>query len=267
MKPRLNLIKCLHVLCIIGEAAAAVGVAAFLAVAPLLESAVRDGRAQVGIYAGHGSLSWSFKVRLANGHHVSVGFGSIDSGVRVSSGGDLPAVDYGRMSFGPVGLGPEPAAASSERRASRESPVAVNPTEGTATFLDPETAARAVAIARWPLIVGVLGAGGAGLAVIDLLRRMLRSACRAEVFTGANIRRVQAVGYLLIASSIVKFAAGVWLGGLISVFLLRHAGAGWASVLTSTQGDVSLLPGLLIVALAEVFRQGLALKEEGQLTI
>jgi len=267
MKPRLNLIKCLHVLCIIGEAAAAIGMAAFLAVAPLLELAVRQGWAQVGIYAGHDSLSWNFKARLPDGHHVSVGFGSIDSGVRVSSGGALPSAEYGRMSFGPVVLRQAPGAAQEDRRASRRPAVAVEPTEGTATFLEPEAAARAVGLARWPLIVGVVGAGGAGLAVIDLLRRLLRSACRAEVFTAANIRRVRAVGYLLIASAVVKFAAGVWLGGLIGVLLLRHTAGGWESFLASTQGDVSLLPGLLIVALAEVFRQGLVLKEESQLTI
>lgn len=266
MKPKLNLIKCLHVLCIIGEAGTAVGLAALVAVAPVLESMVRGGHAHVGIYAGHESINWSFRVRLPNGANNSIGVGATDPGVRITAGG-APGESYGGMSFGPLGLRSDKQAAPGALGNSGVPGVVIAQTEGMATFTEPEVAAQAVAAARWPFVVGVLGAGGSGLAILDLLRRMLRSARTGEVFTAANIRRVQAVGCLLIASGVLKLASGAWLVSRMAAFVLQHVPAGHAALDTSSPGDLSLLPGLLIVALAEVFRQGLVLKEETQLTV
>jgi len=54
MKPKLKLIKALHVLCIVCEVSTAVGLAAVLLLAPFSAALVRDSRANFGLYAGHG---------------------------------------------------------------------------------------------------------------------------------------------------------------------------------------------------------------------
>lgn len=267
MKTSLNLIKCLHVLCIICEVTVAAGLVGAISMAPFSEAMVRNGRANVGLYAGHGALNWSFRIRLPNDAHSSIGIGSADPSARVTSENGGPEPAYGRMSFGPFLLHMENAAGPTGTLAAKDSGVAVDQVEGTLTLTRPAVAAQAIAVARWPFLVGMLATGGVGIAILELLRRMLRSAIQQEVFAATNIRHVQIVGYLIIASGILKLAAGAWLVSRMTSFVMQHVATGTLTLETYSQGDLSLLPGLLIVALAEVFRQGLTLKEENQLTI
>ncbi|MGA2015322.1 MAG: DUF2975 domain-containing protein [Opitutaceae bacterium] len=255
MKPRLNLIKALHVLCIVCEISTAVGLAAVLLMAPFSAALVRDGRANFGLYAGHGSLNWNFRIRLPYGADSSIG----------NDGETGPS--YGRVSFSPLRLHLEKGEGLIETRGSSDAAVAIDQIEGTMTLTRPELAAQAIAAARWPFVAGMLCTGGVGLAILDLLRRMLRSAIRLEVFTAANIRNVRAIGFLLIASGVLKLAAGSWLVSRMTEFMMQHVAGGNRALEALYQGDVSMMTGLLIVALAEVFRQGLTLKEDSQLTI
>ncbi|HXQ82042.1 MAG TPA: DUF2975 domain-containing protein [Opitutaceae bacterium] len=268
MKTSLRLIKFLHVFCIICEIAAAIGLVAVVLMAPFLESMVRGGRANVGLYAGHGSLDWSFKARLPYGTHSSIGYDGAEPGARNASSGDTGLeFGYGRVSFGPFRLHLEDGAFPTKARDIKDQAVAIDQIEGTMTLLRPEVAAQALASARLPFVAGMLCTGGIGLAILDLLRRMLKSAIQREVFTGANIRNVQMVGLLIIVSSVLKLAAGAWLVSRMTSFVIQHVATGNVAVETYSQGDVSMATGLLILALAEVFRQGLVLKEENQLTI
>jgi len=268
MKNNLSLIRFLYVLCIICEIAAAVGLVAVILMAPFSEAMVRSGRGNVGLYAGHGSLNWSFKVRLPYGSDSFIIYNGAESGVRYAPS-EGPGLDpgLGRVSFGPIRLRMEKGEFPMEARNAPDQTVAIDQIEGTMTFLRPELAAQALVSARWPFVAGMLCMGGIGLAVLDLLRRMLRSAKQREVFTSANIRNVQMVGFLVIAFGVLKPAAGAWLASRMIAFVAQHAATGNAIFDTYWQGDVSMALGLLIVALAEVFRQGLILKEENQLTI
>ena len=119
-------------------------------------------------------------------------------------------------------------------------------------------------------------------ALFELLRRLFRNVGRGESFSRDTIRLVQAVaGLLIVFSFISSFAEGLFSYELF-VYLARHA------VITVSGTPVhfpaphyEMLPrkggfpfgsplffsGLLVLALSEVFRQGLALKHENELTI
>jgi hypothetical protein len=119
-------------------------------------------------------------------------------------------------------------------------------------------------------------------ALFELLRRLFRNVGRGNSFSAHTVRLVQMVGGLLIAFSFVSsFAEGLFSHAVFAYFA-NHA------VITISGSQLHLpapryvmLPrgggfpfgsplffsGLLVLALSEVFRQGLALKNENELTI
>lgn len=120
------------------------------------------------------------------------------------------------------------------------------------------------------------------VALFDLLRRLFGAVGRGESFTPQSVRLVQIVGGTLIVFSVISTVVKSWFGGVIFTFLMQH------TAITVSQAPVRLpqvgthplvsghwLPfgdsifwsGLLVLALAEVFRQGLALKREHDLTV
>jgi hypothetical protein len=118
--------------------------------------------------------------------------------------------------------------------------------------------------------------------LFELLRRLFRNVGRGDSFSTHTVRLVQMVGGLLIAFSFVSsFAEGLFAHAVFGYFA-KHA------VITISGGQLHLpapnyvmfprgdgfpfgsplfFSGLLVLALSEVFRQGLALKAENELTI
>jgi hypothetical protein len=118
--------------------------------------------------------------------------------------------------------------------------------------------------------------------LFELLRRLFRNVGRGDSFSRHTVLLVQIVGGLLIAFSFVSsFAEGLFAHAALTYFA-NHA------VITISGTPIHLpapsyvmLPrgggfpfgsplffsGLLVLALSEVFRQGLALKNENELTI
>lgn len=119
-------------------------------------------------------------------------------------------------------------------------------------------------------------------ALFDLLRRLFRNVGRGESFSRSTVRLVQWVAGLLIGFSFAAaFAQGLFEHAVIA-YLTGHAvitvsgtpihfpaphyaafphGGGFPL------GHPIFFTGLLVLALSEVFRQGLALKNENELTI
>ena len=119
-------------------------------------------------------------------------------------------------------------------------------------------------------------------ALFELLRRLFRNVGRGDSFTQDTVRLVQILGGLLIIFAyVLSFMQGLATHAIFTYFA-QHA------VVTSSGAQVHLpdpryvmLPrgglfpvtnplffsGLLVLALSEVFRQGLALKRENELTI
>ncbi|MGD0143393.1 MAG: DUF2975 domain-containing protein [Rhizomicrobium sp.] len=118
--------------------------------------------------------------------------------------------------------------------------------------------------------------------LFELLRRLFRNVGRGDSFSRHTVLLVQIVGGLLIVFSFVSsFAEGLFTHAVF-VYFAEHA------VITISGAPIHLpvpdyvmLPrgsgfpfgsplffsGLLVLALSEVFRQGLALKSENELTI
>lgn len=151
---------------------------------------------------------------------------------------------------------------------------------------------------RGTVILSVQGAGGFievlkhyGLPLIlikaifltvlfDLLRRLFRNVGRGESFTPQSIRLVQAVGLSLIVFSIAMAFAGDWFLHAVYAYLAQHATATISGttihlpasheITISSEdaiGGPTFFSGLLVLALSEVFRQGLVLKRENDLTV
>jgi len=260
MKRKYRLIKFLRIACVIGEVFGVIGLLVTLLMGPFLEGMVDNRQASVGLYIDNGSPDMSFNARIP---HSTDGNFSFDR--RGTAAGKI---EYGNVSFGPFLLSLDPSSSSSILRDLNAQGVEINNLEGTVTIKQPPKAAEVLASIKWPLAAGMLCGGIAGLLILELFRRMFRSAERDEVFTAANIRNVRGIGYLLIASGILKMITSAWLMNRMEAYVTQHVAAGRVGLETTTSaGPLGLVTGLMVLALAEVFRQGLSLKEENQLTV
>jgi hypothetical protein len=134
---------------------------------------------------------------------------------------------------------------------------------------DPELASAA----RWTLLPQLAGIMVGGLMICRLLRDLCARIEKGEVFSEENLRLVRNIGFLYVAFSLFEFIAHgcslYFLGG----YLARHAKlSGIEGTFDASLSNLPLIPdglidGLIILLLAEAFRQGLALKKENDLTV
>ena len=116
-------------------------------------------------------------------------------------------------------------------------------------------------------------------ALFELLRRLFRNVGRGESFTRQTVQLVQIVGFALIVFSIVSAFAESWFLHAAYGYVASHSALTVEGKLlhlpqlTGTPfphrqgGSPIFFSGLLVLALSEVFRQGLALKAEHDLTV
>lgn len=120
------------------------------------------------------------------------------------------------------------------------------------------------------------------MGLFDLLRRLFRNVARGESFTRPNLRLVQIIGFSLVGFSLISCVTEGWFMSSLMDYLAHHSAmtvSGTAVRLPHEPGfqinvgglspsDSPLFfSGLLVLALSEVFRQGLALKSDNDLTI
>ena len=118
-------------------------------------------------------------------------------------------------------------------------------------------------------------------ALFELLRRLFRNVGRGESFTPQSVRLVQIIGISLMVFAFIAaigkswFAYGMYAALADStrvavsgtpVLLPPAAAPHWLGVRLPLL-DSAFLTGLLVLALAEVFRQGLALQRDSDLTV
>ena len=120
--------------------------------------------------------------------------------------------------------------------------------------------------------------------MFDLLRRLFRNVGRGDSFTRQSVYFVQFIGGSLIVYSVVSAFADGWFVNAMLTYLAEHAVitvSGTSLHLPApqamgfSQGQAfpfglaksAFFSGLLVLALSEVFRQGLALKSEHDLTV
>ena len=118
--------------------------------------------------------------------------------------------------------------------------------------------------------------------LFDLMRRLFRNVGRGESFTRQTVRLVQIIGFSLLAFSLISAVAEGWFEYVLLDYFSHHAelsvsgtavhlpqpGSYRFSVDNSSPfGSSMFFTGLLVLALSEVFRQGLVLKNEHDLTV
>lgn len=118
-------------------------------------------------------------------------------------------------------------------------------------------------------------------ALFELLRRLFRNVGRGESFTSQSVRLVQFVGGSLIVYAFVSSIAESWFAYAIYDYLVEHtqiAISGTPVQLPPAKSppwlgfespfkSAAFFAGLLVLALAEVFRQGLTLQRDNDLTV
>jgi hypothetical protein len=230
----------------VGEVVAGIGFIVAVVLIPFSQSGIASGREAIRISIPRGTLAGC----------------TFQLGDRTSQSGGSGA-EAGGFSIGPINLR---AAGDVGNVAPKD--VSIRDREGTVTIVQPASAARALAYVSWPLILNLLCTGATGLVILDLLRRMLGSIARREVFTAQNARNVSRLGILFVISSVAKMLLAGWLVNRFAAFAALILPQGASPLETVTGGDRSGIGiGLMILVLAGVFRQGLALKEDSQLTI
>ncbi len=120
------------------------------------------------------------------------------------------------------------------------------------------------------------------IVVFELLRRLFRNVGRGESFTLPTLRLVQILGVSLLVYSIVSAIADAWFAHAMYAYLVQNAQIAVSGsplhlpVSHNVQitmgndfpfGTPIFFSGLLVLALSEVFRQGLALRSENDLTV
>jgi Protein of unknown function (DUF2975) len=118
--------------------------------------------------------------------------------------------------------------------------------------------------------------------LFDLLRRLFRNVGRGDSFTQQSLRLVQTIGVSLLVFSLLSAVAESWFSRELLTYLAQHTAvsiSGTALHFPVPEGTVIsggggspfgspyFFSGLLVLALSEVFRQGLALKSENDLTV
>jgi hypothetical protein len=111
--------------------------------------------------------------------------------------------------------------------------------------------------------------------------RLCRNVENGEIFSMGNLQLVRRLGWLLIADAVAGFAVQLWTARYVASYInanlsfrgLQVASPNSTDFLSSmapTSADLAIsqiIYGLLALCLTEVFRQGVKLKQEADLTV
>jgi hypothetical protein len=139
-------------------------------------------------------------------------------------------------------------------------------------FLNPEYSRDFLKAMGVPRGVSMLTGGVLFWAIADLYRRMFRSVERRDVFTATNVRRMRWIGCLLILSGILMKLMVSWQATAEVAFARSNLATEGISYFPAFGVGVgqcihSIIAGLIVLALAEVFNQGILLKQDNDLTV
>lgn len=137
------------------------------------------------------------------------------------------------------------------------------------------TDTKLVAAIRWTLLPACIVGFIFLWMYFGLLRKLCARVEQGEIFSEANIRSVRNLGLLIMAEGLISGFLQFWTNFWFSLYLTKNATlTGLAATLDtemtlgmSLTTNSSLITGLLVLLVAEAFRQGLALKKENELTV
>lgn len=105
---------------------------------------------------------------------------------------------------------------------------------------------------------------GLGMAILNQLRKIFATLTAGNPFLLENTKRVRKIGLLIFAGEFVKLIAGTVIGKIVMDNVVVPG------VVFKIKGNLNLggiFIGLVMLILAEIFRQGALLKEEQDLTV
>jgi hypothetical protein len=145
----------------------------------------------------------------------------------------------------------------------------------TALELNLHSTDRELAAAiRWTLLPHVMLGFIFTWVFFGLLRNLCARVEQGEIFSEANLRSIRNLGILLVSWSLADGFMQFWSACRLGGYLAEHAlVTGLNATITgelaplNRLGFGNLITGLLVLLIAEAFRQGLALKKENDLTV
>jgi hypothetical protein len=151
--------------------------------------------------------------------------------------------------------------------------VALTDVRGTLEMNGTSADAELKSLIRWDWILRRVEALVFGYLFFDLLYKLCGNVERSEIFSEKNTRLVRNLGFVILGSQVVCWATGAWYAHLMKVFLEHKVATEgirlqlhWSG--TMVPPDLNMvMAGFLVLVLAKVFRQGLALKKENELTV
>ena len=111
------------------------------------------------------------------------------------------------------------------------------------------------------------------------LWQLCRQVEQGEIFSSTSLKLVQRLGALLIVEAFAAQALTLWKVGAVATYVRDRVSFGGLEVVAPSSGSILFHPaamgpnlnqiiiGALVLCLAEVFRQGLRLKQEADLTV
>ena len=127
-----------------------------------------------------------------------------------------------------------------------------------------------ISLRRQTIVPAVLASCLLYFLVSHLLWKLFGRIEQGEVFSEQNLKLVRKIGAAIIACSLVETVAGVWSDWQLSQFVSHHLTFAGLTVQHAVNGRFDfrfMLTGFVVLVVAEVFRQGLALKHEAELTV
>ena len=165
-------------------------------------------------------------------------------------------------------------------RGGGESGLTVGALTGQLTLVDAKIAGSEIVwLVGWNTTVETTLGAAVCLVVFELLYQLCRNVEKGFVFTDRNMKLVRWLGCALALSGFAIQAATTWIDARTRILIeqrftvttltpLSYPFDGHALLLTFLNMNFTLLfAGLLVLALAEVFRHGLNLKQEADLTV
>ncbi|HZZ17995.1 MAG TPA: DUF2975 domain-containing protein [Opitutaceae bacterium] len=209
---------------------------------------------------------------LVTGEHVSISSdrgGDFTYGItRTQDKGVTHAPnDSGSLSIGPFALSSfRNSQFLSDKQVAPD--ITVQKVTGMVTFSGLAQSSRALAMFKGPAVLALYCAILGGLAYIELLRRLLLSAEKGDLFTGANVKSLRLFAFVLIVLGLIRFAAWQVLVTRMNIMVppLFPDGTWMAQTLPSGK-MTGVLTGLTFLLLAEVFSEGLKFRNDSDLTI
>jgi hypothetical protein len=254
-KKAFSFTKLLRLACAGLEILIIVGLLVMIVMVPFAESSVSSG-SQVEIVKNAKSGEFTYTIHPHS--HVD--------GTPANESSAQPAAN-GVVSLGPFSLSPNKEG-QYFKGATTDADVSVQKIEAMVAFKGPARTKEALDASKWPAFLGELCAILIGLAFFEMLRRLLSSAEKGDLFTDSNVRMLRQAGFLMIALDLVRFAAGAILMSRLNAIVAPFFTNGMWTLSTTVSGKLTgAISGMSVLLLAEVFREGLKFRKDSDLTI